>query len=148
MTLKERLAAETTAALKAGRKDEVAQLRYIAAAIKQREVDERRTLEDNDVVAVLGKLLKQHEESLTQFRAAGRAELVQREEEEIRLLRRYLPAPLTDDEIARLVEETISALGGVGTARMGDVMSVLRGKLAGRADLREVSARVKTRLGA
>ncbi len=147
MTLKERLAAETTAALKAGRKDEVAQLRYIAAAIKQREVDERRTLEDNDVVAVLGKLLKQHEESLTQFRAAGRAELVQREEEEIRLLRRYLPAPLTDDEIARLVEETISALGGVGTARMGDVMSVLRGKLAGRADLREVSARVKTRLG-
>ncbi len=147
MTLKERLAAETTAALKAGRKDEVAQLRYIAAAIKQREVDERRTLEDNDVVAVLGKLLKQHEESLTQFRAAGRTELVQREEEEIRLLRRYLPAPLTDDEIARLVEETISALGGVGTARMGDVMSVLRGKLAGRADLREVSARVKTRLG-
>ena len=148
MTLKERLAAETTAALKAGRKDEVAQLRYIAAAIKQREVDERRTLEDNDVVAVLGKLLKQHEESLTQFRAAGRTELVQREEEEIRLLRRYLPSPLTDDEIARLVEETISALGGVGTARMGDVMSVLRSKLAGRADLREVSARVKTRLGA
>jgi uncharacterized protein YqeY len=148
MTLKERLAAETTAALKAGRKDEVAQLRYIAAAIKQREVDERRTLEDNDVVAVLGKLLKQHEESLAQFRAAGRAELVQREEEEIRLLRRYLPAPLTDDEIAHLVEETISALGGVGTARMGDVMSALRGKLAGRADLREVSARVKTRLGA
>ena len=148
MTLKERLAAETTAALKAGRKDEVGQLRYIAAAIKQREVDERRTLEDGDVVAVLGKLLKQQEESLAQFRAAGRAELVQREEEEIRLLRRYLPDPLTDDEITRLVEETISALGGIGTARMGDVMSALRGKLAGRADLREVSVRVKTRLGA
>ncbi len=147
MTLKERLTADTTAALKAGRKDEVASLRYIAAAIKQREVDERRTLEDTDVLAVLGKLLKQHEESIAQFRQAGREELVRREEAETDLLRRYLPTPLTGTEIDRLIEETIASLGGAGAPRMGDVMNVLRGKLLGRADMREVSARVKARLG-
>jgi uncharacterized protein YqeY len=147
MTLKERLAADTAAALKAGRKDEVSSLRYIASAIKQREVDERRTLEDADVLAVLGKLLKQHEESIAQFRQAGRDELVRREEAETDLLRRYLPTPLATADIDRLVEETIASLGGAARARMGDVMNALRGKLLGRADMREVSARVKARLG-
>lgn len=147
MTLKERLAADTVAALKAGRKDEVGALRYVSAAIKQREVDERRTLEDTEVIAVLNKLLKQHEESIAQFRGAGREDLARREEAQSALIRRYLPAPLKESEIDRLIEETIASLSASGVARMGEVMNVLRGKLAGRADMREVSVRVKTRLG-
>lgn len=147
MTLKERLAADTAQALRAGRREEVASLRYIASVLKQREVDERRTLDDADVVAILGKLLKQHEESIAQFRQAGRDDLVRREEEEASLVRRYLPAPLTAAEIDAIVEETIASLSTAGKPRMGDVMNALRGRLAGRADMRDVSARVKARLG-
>lgn len=146
MALKQRLTADITQALRAGRREEVASLRYIASLLKQREVDERRSLDDADVIAILGKLLKQHEEAIEQFRRAGRDDLVHREEEEILLVRRYLPTPLTETEIDALIDETIATLSRTSTPRMGEVMNALRTRLAGRADMRVVSARVKARL--
>jgi uncharacterized protein len=122
-------------------------IRLLLAAIKQKEVDERVELSDADVVAVVQRLIKQRREAIAQFEAAGREELAAAERFELELLQRYTPQPLSDAEVSTLIEQAISATGASSPKDMGKVMAELKAKLAGRADLSQVSAQVKARLG-
>jgi uncharacterized protein YqeY len=122
-------------------------IRLLLAAIKQKEVDERVELSDADVVAVVQRLIKQRREAIAQFEAAGREELAAAERFELELLQRYTPQPLSDAEVSTLIEQAISATGASSPKNMGKVMAELKAKLAGRADLAQVSAQVKARLG-
>jgi uncharacterized protein len=119
----------------------------LLAAIKQKEVDERVELSDADVVAVVQRLIKQRREAIAQFEAAGREELAAAERFELELLQRYTPQPLSDAEVSTLIEQAISATGASSPKDMGKVMAELKAKLAGRADLSQISAQVKARLG-
>lgn len=145
-TIKERLAAEIKAAMKAGEKTQLGVLRQIHAAIKQREVDERVDLDDAGVLAVLDKLAKRYRESIDQYRDGGRDDLVAQEEAELEILREFLPRPLDDTEIERLVDAAIERTGAATVKDMGRVMGELKPQLQGRADMGQVSARVKARL--
>jgi uncharacterized protein YqeY len=122
-------------------------IRLLLAAIKQKEVDERVELSDADVVAVVQRLIKQRREAIAQFEAAGREELAAAERFELELLQRYTPQPLSDAEVSTLIEQAISATGASSPKDMSKVMAELKAKLAGRADLSQVSAQVKARLG-
>jgi uncharacterized protein len=122
-------------------------IRLLLAAIKQKEVDERVELSDADVVAVVQRLIKQRREAIAQFEAAGREELAAAERFELELLQRYTPQPLSDAEVSTLIEQAISATGASSPKDMGKVMAELKAKLAGRADLSQISAQVKARLG-
>jgi len=144
--LKQRLTDDMKAAMKAGDKPRLAVIRLINAAVKQREVDERIELSDEQVLAVLDKMVKQRRDSVTQYRQAGRAELAEQEEFEIGVIQDYLPAALSEAEIATLLEEAIASSGASGMQDMGKVMGVLKPKLQGRADLGAVSALVKQKL--
>jgi hypothetical protein len=119
----------------------------LLAAIKQREVDERIELTDAHVLSIIDKMIKQRRESITQFDAGGRAELAAAERAEIEILQSYMPQRLTEAEIDALVDAAIAGAGATGMAAMGKVMATLKPQLAGRADMSEVSARVKSRLG-
>jgi len=121
-------------------------LRLLTAALKQKEVDERKTLADADVVAVIEKMIKQRRDSISQFQQGGREDLAQNEEYEITVLGKYMPAALSDDEIDAAIAEAIAETGAKVPADMGKVMAPLKGKLAGRADMSKVSARVKQKL--
>jgi uncharacterized protein YqeY len=132
--------------MRAGDKKKLAALRLVTAAIKQIEVDERIAVDDARMLVILDKLAKQRNESITQFRAAGRDDLVSQEEFELALINQYLPEPLSDDEINPLVEETIKALGASKMSDMGRVMAELKPQLQGRADMSKVSAMIKARL--
>lgn len=121
-------------------------IRLLLAAVKQREVDERRDLTDADVIAVTDKLIKQRRDSYTQFEAAGRQDLAAAEKFEEEVLARYLPAPASDAEIESAIAQAIHNTGGTGPKDMGRVMAELKSRLAGRADLSKVSALVKTKL--
>lgn len=145
-TIKERLAAEIKAAMKAGEKTRLGVLRQIHAAIKQREVDERVDLDDPGVLVVLDKLAKRYRESIEQYRDGGRDDLVAQEEAELEILREFLPRPLDDAEIERLVDAAIERTGAATVKDMGRVMGELKPQLQGRADMGRVSARVKARL--
>jgi hypothetical protein len=145
-TIKQRLAEEIRRAMKAGEKERLGALRQIHAAIQQREVDERVELDDAAVLAVLDKLAKQYRESLDQYEAAGREDLVRRERAELDVVAEFLPAPLEEAEIERLVDEAIVETGAATVRDMGRVMGVLKPKVQGRADMSAVSARVKARL--
>jgi uncharacterized protein len=144
--LKQRIAAATTAAMKARDKQRVAALRLVNADIKRVEVDERRELGDDDVVVILNRMLKQRQDSLTQFEAAAREDLAATERYEIALLREFLPEPLSGEEIDRLILAAIAASGASTLRDMGKVMAELRPQVQGRADMGAVSARVKARL--
>jgi uncharacterized protein len=144
--LKQQIAAATTAAMKARDKERVAALRLVNAEIKRVEVDERRELFDEDVVAILNRMLKQRQDSLSQFEAAAREDLAATERYEIALLREFLPEPLSDDEIDRLITTAIAASGASGMRDMGKVMAELRPHVQGRADMGAVSAKVKASL--
>jgi len=146
-SIKEHLSAEIKAAMKAGRKDRLGALRQIHAAIKQREVDERVELDDAGVLEVLDKLAKQHRESLEQYRAAGRDDLADREEQELAVAAEFLPEQLDDAALDALVDEAIAATGATSMKDMGRVMGTLKPRVQGRADMSQVSARVKARLG-
>jgi len=146
-SIKERLSAEIKAAMKGGDKPRLGALRQIHAAIKQREVDERIELDDAAALAVLDKLAKQYRESIDQYRAAGRDDLVEKEERELAVAQEFLPQPLDEAEIDRLVDEAIATTGAAGMKDMGRVMGELKPRVQGRADMGAVSARVKTRLG-
>jgi uncharacterized protein YqeY len=148
MTLKARIQEDMKSAMRAGEKDRLANIRMVMAAIKQREVDERIELDDAQVLSVLDKMVKQRRESITQFAAGGRADLVAKEEAELRLLSAYLPAPLTDAELDALIGEAIAATGAASIKDMGKVMAAIKAKAAGRADLGAVGARIKARLSA
>ena len=147
MTLKERLTEDMKAAMRASEKERLSTIRMAQAAIKQREVDERVTLDDAQVVAVLEKMIKQRRESIAQFEQGGRADLADKEKAEIALLQSYLPAQLSDAEVDALVKEAITSTAASSMKDMGKVMGAVKAKAAGRADMGAVSARIKAALG-
>jgi len=146
MSLKARINDDVKAAMRAGDARRRDALRLLLAAVKQREVDERRDLTDADVVSVIDRMTKQRRESIAQFEKGGRQDLAQNEQFEIGLLQGYMPQALSDAEIATAVAEAISATGAKAPADMGKVMAALKGKLAGRADMSKVSGLVKAKL--
>ena len=146
MTLKQTLTEDMKAAMKAGQKDRLGVIRLINAAIKQREVDERIELDDAAIIAVVDKMLKQRRDSVTQYEAANRQDLADRERFEMTVLADYLPQPLTDAEIDALIEAAVASTGAAGLPDMGKVMGAVKSQMAGRADMAAVSARIKARL--
>jgi hypothetical protein len=147
MALKDRITEDMKTAMRSGQKERLGAIRLALAAIKQREVDERITLEDNQVLAVLDKMIKQRRESIAQFEAGGRADLVAKESAEIAVLQGYLPAQMSEAEIDALIAEAIAATGAASLKDMGKVMGFVKPKAQGRADLGAVSARIKQKLG-
>lgn len=148
MTLKERITEDMKAAMRAGEKERLGTIRMLQAAIKQREVDERISLDDSQVLSVLEKMVKQRRESITQFTAGGRADLVAKETAELEQLQAYLPAQLSDGELDALIDAAIKQTGASSIKDMGKVMGLVKGQAAGRADMGAVGARIKARLGA
>jgi len=146
MALKERITDDMKNAMRAGEKDRLGTIRMALAAIKQREVDERITLDDAQVVSVLEKMIKQRKEAITQFESGGRADLVAKETAEITLLQTYLPTQLTDAELDTLIAEAIASTGAKSVKDMGKVMGVVKAQAQGRADMGAVSARIKQKL--
>lgn len=146
MTLKERINEDMKAAMRARESARLAAIRLLLAAIKQKEVDERVQLDDAAVIAVIDKMLKQRRDSITQYQAAGRQDLVDAEQFEVSVLQAYMPASLSADEIAAAVATAVAETGAVGPGDMGKVMGVLKPRLAGRADMTEVSKQVKAAL--
>ena len=148
MSLKERITEDMKTAMRAKAADKLGTIRLLLAAIKQKEVDERVTLDDTAVVAVVDKLIKQRRDSISQFQAAGRTDLADKEAAELEVLQIYMPQQLSADEVAQAVEAAVAQTGAVGPQDMGKVMGVLKGQLAGRADMTRVSAQVKAALAA
>ncbi|GAB3528159.1 MULTISPECIES: GatB/YqeY domain-containing protein [Photobacterium] len=146
MTLTERLKDEQKAAMKAKDKPRLGTIRLALAAIKQREVDEKITLSDDDVLAVLTKMVKQRRDSVAQYEAASRQDLADVELAEIKVLEEFMPQPLSDDEVAALLDEAIAATGAASMQDMGKLMGVLKPKVQGRADMGKVSQLVKAKL--
>lgn len=144
--LSTRINDDVKVAMKAKDKPRLGVLRLITAAIKQREVDERITLDDDQVLAVLEKMIKQRKDSIEQYEKAGRDELAQQEAFEIGIIQEYLPEQLSDAEIDALIAEAISSSGAASMKDMGKVMGMLKPKLAGRADMGQVSQKIKQRL--
>lgn len=134
-------------AMRAGEKDRLGLIRMITAAIKQREVDERIVLDDSQVLSVLEKMIKQRKESLAQFEAGNRPDLVAKESAEIALIQGYLPSQLTEAEIDALIGESIAASGAASVKDMGKVMGLIKAKAQGRADMAMVGAKIKAKLG-
>jgi len=147
MSLKARITEDMKSAMRAGEKQSLATIRLLMAAIKQREVDERIQLDDAQVLSVLEKMVKQRRESITQFEAGGRADLVAGEQAELVVLQGYLPEPLSEAELADLINAAIASTGAASIKDMGKVMGVLKGQAAGRADMGKVGALIKARLG-
>ena len=146
MTLKERLTEDMKAAMKGGDKERLGVIRLVNAAIKQREVDERVMLDDAQVLAVMERMLKQRRDSVSQFEAAGRADLVAVENFEIGVIEAYLPAKLSEDELDALIVAAIAETGAAGPKDMGKVMGLVKTRAAGRADMGKASERIKARL--
>jgi uncharacterized protein len=146
MSLKERITEDMKGAMRAGEKDRLSTIRLILAAIKQREVDERISLDDSQVLAVLEKMVKQRRESIAQFSSGGRADLVAKETAELGILQSYLPAQLSESELDHLVAEAIRTSGASSVKEMGKVMAILKPQVQGRADLGVLSARIKQQL--
>ncbi len=147
-TLKERLQADMKSAMKSGDKARLGVIRLINSAIKQREVDERISLGDADVIAIMDKMVKQRRESISQFEAAGRQDLADAEQAEIIVIQDYLPTALSEQEIDDMIAEALAETAAEGPAAMGKVMALLKPKMQGRADMTVVSTRVKARLSA
>ena len=146
MTLKAKITDDMKDAMRAKDASRLSTIRMLLAAIKQREVDERKELADADVLAVVEKMLKQRRDSITQFTAGNRPDLADKEQSELDLLTGYMPKPYTDAEIDAMIAEAVASTGAAGAAGMGKVMAILKPKLAGRADLGAVSAKVKAKL--
>ena len=146
MTLKERLTEDMKAAMKGGDKERLGVIRLVNAAIKQREVDERVMLDDAQVLAVMEKMLKQRRDSVSQFEAAGRADLVAVENFEIGVIEAYLPAKLSDAELDALLAAAVAETGAAGPRDTGKEMGLVKTRAAGRADMGKASERIKARL--
>jgi uncharacterized protein YqeY len=146
MSLKDQINDDMKTAMRARDSGRLATIRLLNAAIKQKEVDERVTLDDAQVLAVIDKMVKQRRDSISQFEAGGRQDLADIEKAELAVLSAYMPAAMSDDEIAAAVDAAIAETGAAGPQDMGKVMGVLKPKLAGRADMTAVSARVKAAL--
>jgi len=146
MSVKAKITDDMKAAMRAREAQRLSAIRLLIAAIQQREVDERKELSDAEVASVIEKMIKQRRDSIAQFQAAGRKDLVDNETFELNLLSGYLPKQLTDAEIAQEVSAAIAQTGAKGAADMGKVMGILKSKLAGRADMGKVSSLVKSKL--
>ncbi|EGV51567.1 glutamyl-tRNA amidotransferase [Candidatus Endoriftia persephone str. Guaymas] len=144
--LKQRIQDDVKAAMKAREKQRLGTLRLITAAIKQREVDERIELDDDQVLAILEKMIKQRRDSIAQYQQAGRDELAAQEQSEIEIIQDYMPEGLSTEEINSLIEEAIASSGASAMKDMGKVMGQLKPKMQGRADMGQVSALVKQKL--
>ena len=144
--MKARISAAQIAAMKAGDKRRVRALRLIMAALKQREVDQRASLADAEVLAVLEKMVKQRRDALAQYRQAGRDDLADQEQYELDTLAEFLPEPLSDAALAQLIDAAINETGAADIKAMGQVMQALKPSIQGRADMGQVSARIKARL--
>ena len=147
-SLKTRLQADMKSSMKSGDKARLGVIRLMLSAIKQVEVDERIELDDARVIAVLDKMSKQRRESISQFDSAGRDDLSAIEQAELEIIKEYLPAALSADEIDALVNESIAATGAASIKDMGKVMGMLKPQLQGRADMGQVSQLIKSRLSA
>ena len=141
--LKIRISDDMKAAMRAKEKERLGVIRLILAAIKQKEVDERIELDDAQILAVLDKMVKQRRDSIEQYNNAGREELAAKEQAEIDVIQQYMPAELTEDELDKLVQECVAAVGASGMQDMGKVMAQLKPKVQGRADMGKVSQKVK-----
>ena len=147
MALKDRVTEDMKTAMRAGDKERLATVRLLLAAIKQREVDERITLDDDQILAVIEKMIKQRREAIAQFEIGGRGDLVAKENAEIGVLQAYLPAQLTPSEVEALIAEAIAATGAASIKDMGKVMGFVKPKAQGRTDMGALSARIKQKLG-
>lgn len=148
MSLKQNLTEAMKAAMKGGDKSRLGVIRLVLAAIKQVEVDERIELDDERVLAVLDKMVKQRRESISQYSAAGRDDLVQQEEYEVSVLQDFLPEALSDDEIEQMIAKAVDETGASSIKDMGKVMGMLKPQMQGRADMGAVSGKIKARLNA
>lgn len=147
MSLKERITEDMKAAMRSGEKERLGVIRLITSAIKQREVDERIVLDDTQVLSVLEKMIKQRKESVTQFQAGNRQDLVDKENAEITLLQGYMPSQLSDTELDALIGEAVASTGASSIKDMGKVMANIKTKAQGRADMAAVGAKIKAKLG-
>ncbi len=146
MSLKEQINEDMKAAMRAKDSGRLATIRLLTAAIKQKEVDERIDVSDEQVLAIIEKMIKQRKDSISQFEAGGRQDLADIEKAELAILSTYMPAALSDAEVQAEVAAAVAAVGAAGPQDMGKVMGVLKPKLAGRADMTAVSAMVKAAL--
>ena len=146
MSLKDRVTEDMKAAMRAKDSERLGTIRMITAAIKQREVDERITLDDTQVLSVIEKMIKTRKESVVQFKSGGRDDLVARETKEIELLQGYLPSQLSEGEVDALIGEAIAESGATSIKEMGKAMALLKQKAQGRADMAAASAKLKAKL--
>jgi len=146
MSLKDRITEDMKSAMRAKDAPRLGAIRFLQAAIKQKEIDDRVDADDRVVLAIIDKLIKQRRDSITQFEQAGRADLVAKEQAELTLLQGYLPQQLSDSELAAAIEAAIAQCGASGATAMGKVMAVLKPQIAGRADIGKASALVKQKL--
>jgi uncharacterized protein YqeY len=146
MSLKQQITEDMKAAMRAKETARLGAIRLLLAAMKQREVDERIELTDTDVVSIIEKMLKQRRDSISQFEAAGRQDLVDIEKFEVEVLQTYMPQQLSEAEVNAAIAEAIAATGAAGPQDMGKVMGVIKPKLAGRADMGKVSGLIKAQL--
>lgn len=146
MSLKDRINEDVKAALRARDTARLEAIRFLQAAIKQKEVDERISADDAVVLAIVERQIKQRRDSIAQFEKAGRSDLVARESAELALLQSYLPAALGEAELAQAIETAVAEAGAAGPQGIGKVMALLKPRLAGRADMTQVAALVKRRL--
>lgn len=144
--LKATLQQDQIKAMKAGEKKRLQVIRLIMSAIKQLEVDSRKELTDDDVIATLGKMVKQRRDSFSQYSDAGRDDLAEQEAYEIDIIEEYLPESLSDEEVAAIIDQVIAATGASSPADMGKVMGQLKAKLQGRADMGAASTQVRQKL--
>jgi uncharacterized protein YqeY len=147
-SLKGRITDDMKAAMRAGEKERLGVIRMLTAAIKQREVDERISLDDAQVLSVLEKMIKQRKESLVQFQAGNRPDLVDKESAEIVLLQGYMPSQLSESELDALIADAIASTGAASIKDMGKVMGIIKGKAQGRADMAAAGTKIKAKLGA
>ena len=146
MSLKERVTEDMKAAMRAKDSERLGTIRMITAAIKQREVDERITVDDTQVLSVIEKMIKTRKESIVQFKSGGRDDLVARETKEVELLQGYLPSQLSDGEVDALIAEAIAQAGATSIKEMGKAMALLKQKAQGRTDMAAASAKLKAKL--
>jgi uncharacterized protein YqeY len=148
MSLRTQINDDMKAAMRAKEAPRLSAIRLLLAAIKQREVDERKELDDEEIVAVVEKMIKQRRESISQYEKASRADLAEAEKFELEVLQAYMPQQLSDAEIEAAVSAALAESGAQGMRDMGKVMAILKPQLAGRADMSTVSSMVKSRLAA
>jgi uncharacterized protein len=146
-SIKEKIVEDMKTAMRSQAKERLSAIRLIMAAMKQREVDERIELTNEQILVTLNKMIKQRRDSISQYEAGNRPDLAKREAEEIRVIQEYLPTPLTEPEIDQAIATAIQESGAASAKDMGKVMSVLKTKIQGKADMTVVSAKVKERLG-